>query len=114
MSLSHSTRNTLASICFFLGSVWSFAGAFKLIFGIRITFLLLPHIDLERVSPLPALAVSVVCFALGALLKRTPATQLDRTDVESRESRNAMLYGGEPASPMPASRTPITTRPPSA
>jgi hypothetical protein len=70
MHLSRSTHSVLSSTFFGLGSVWAVAGAFKLLFGVRLTFPLLPPIGLERVSPLPSLAVAAGCFALAAWLGR--------------------------------------------
>ena len=120
--LTRSTRKALADCCYFLGSVWGAAGALKLIFGIRITFPLFPPIDLERVSPGPAIAVAVGLFALGAWLGRGTEAPAGRPDVESlAPSRDALLAaGGVPASPASAAQratpraTPRATRPPSA
>jgi hypothetical protein len=70
LRISRSTRKALADCSYFLGSVWGAAGALKLIFGVRITFPLFPPIDLERVSPWPAIAVALGLFALGAWLGR--------------------------------------------
>lgn len=82
MTLPHSTRKALAACCFFLGSVWGAAGAFKMIFGIRITFPLFPPIDLARVSAVPALAVAIGFAALGAWLGRTSRAPADESDRE--------------------------------
>src|SRR2546423_12058298 len=101
MPISHTTRKALASCCFFLGSVWCAAGAFKLLFGIRITFPLFPPVDLGRVSPLPAIAIAVGLFALGAWLGRTTDAPIDRSGLESPEVPHDALVavGGIPVPP---------------
>jgi hypothetical protein len=75
MVIPSSTRRSLASVCFGLGSVWAVAGAFKLLFGMRLTFPLLPAIGLERVSAVPSLAVAMGLFTAAALLGRTPSAE---------------------------------------
>ena len=117
--VSRSTRKALADCSYFLGSVWGAAGALKLIFGIRITFPLFPPIDLERVSPGPAIAVAVGLFALGAWLGRgTEAPAAGRPNTESLAPPHEALFAAEgvPAPPASAAAkaTPIATRPPSA
>jgi hypothetical protein len=72
MPLSRPTRRALSSISFGLGSVWAVAGAFKLLFGVRLTLFFLPPIGLERVSVAPALGIAVGFFAVAALLARIP------------------------------------------
>ena len=95
VSISRSTRKALADCSYFLGSVWGAAGALKLIFGIRITFPLFPPIDLERVSPGPAIAVALGLFALGAWLGRGTERAADHREIESLEpSREAQLGAG--------------------
>jgi hypothetical protein len=71
MVLPRSLRKTLASISFGLGFVWGVAGAFKLVFGVRMTLVFLPPLDLERVAAVPAVVVALGLFALGAWLART-------------------------------------------
>lgn len=63
-------RGVLAKSCFALGSVWTVAGVLKLIFGVRITLLLFPPLDLDRVSPAPAIAIGLLLVFVGAWLER--------------------------------------------
>ena len=114
MRLSHSTRKTLAGCCFFLSSVWGAAGAFKLIFGIRITFVLLPPLDLERVSPVSALATALGFIVLGAWLGRTSDAPINTSDFEPEESPAELLNadsGLVSRAPVARATTPIGTRP---
>ncbi len=109
LSLSHSTRKTLASCCFFLGSVWGVAAAFKLIFGVRITLPFFPPLDLERIAPLSAIAAALGLFALGARLGRTAEESSDPLGAELLESpTEALLTNGE-MSATPASAEPTAT-----
>lgn len=95
LRISRSTRKALADCSYFLGSVWGAAGALKLIFGIRITFPLFPPIDLERVSPGPAIAVALGLFALGSWLGRGTETNVDHREIGSLEpSREPRLGAG--------------------
>lgn len=71
MQLSERVRSSLSGACYTLAAVWAVAGTFKLIFGIRITFPLLPPVDLERVAAVPSLATAVALIATGAWLSRT-------------------------------------------
>ena len=88
ISISNSARRTIAGGCFFLGSIWASAGLFKLIFGVRITFSLLPPLGLERVNPLPALVVAFGFCVLGAWLERTSReSPLGRTELDTGDSR---------------------------
>lgn len=100
LRVSRSTRKVLADCSYFLGSVWGAAGVLKLTFGVRITFPLFPPIDLERVSPVHAIAVALGLFALGAWLGRGTDAASDHRDVGSLESsREAQLgAGGVPTS----------------
>jgi hypothetical protein len=91
--ISHSTRKALADVSYFLGSVWGAAGALKLIFGIRITFPLFPPVDLERVSPGPAIAIALGLFALGAWLGRGTEPTPDRQEMQSLEPPHAAQLG---------------------
>ena len=121
LRVSRSTRKALADCSYFLGSVWGAAGALKLIFGVRITFPLFPPIDLERVSPVPAIAIAVGLFALGAWLGRGTEATADHREIESLEpSREAQLgAGGVDAMSVsvatkgaaPATRRPAARRP---
>lgn len=118
LRVSRSTRKALADCSYFLGSVWGAAGVLKLIFGVRITFPLFPPIDLERVSPVPAIAIALGLFALGAWLGRGTEAAADHREMESLEpSREAELgVGGMDATPaLVATRAAApATRPPSA
>jgi hypothetical protein len=94
ISISNSARKAIAGGCFFLGSIWAAAGVFKMIFGVRITFSLLPPLGLERVDPLPALVVAFGFCVLGAWLERTSRElPLGRTDLDAGESRYDLPYG---------------------
>lgn len=117
LCVSRSTRKALADCSCFLGSVWGAAGALKLIFGTRITFPLFPPIDLERVSPAPAIAVALGLFALGAWLGRETEAASGQRDVESlAPPREAQLGAGgvptssaavAPRAPQSATRQPL-------
>lgn len=74
MVMSSSVRAMVAKSCFALGSVWAAAGVLKLIFGVRITFLLFPPIDLERVATGPAITIGLVLVFSGAWLERRGAS----------------------------------------
>lgn len=94
ISISNSARKAIAGGCFFLGSIWAAAGAFKLIFGVRITFSLLPPLGLERVNPLLALVVAFGFCVLGAWLERTSReASLGRSDLDAGESRYDLPFG---------------------
>lgn len=70
MVLSRSARNAMAGVCFGLSALWAVAGALKLIFGVRLTILLLPALDLTQIVPARAFGVAVGWMLLGALLGR--------------------------------------------
>lgn len=110
MKLTHSTRKALAGCSFFLGSVWGAAGAFKLIFGIRITFPLFPPLDLDRVSPVPALATALGFIVLGAWLGRTADVPIKGSEFESVQPPPDMLNDGGDV-PLQRARAPMTTTP---
>ncbi len=118
LHVSRSTRKAFADCCYFLGSVWGAAGALKLTFGIRITFPLFPPIDLERVSPGPAIAVALGLFALGAWLGRGAEATVDSREVESLAPSHEAQLGAGGMDAMSASIAEragsAVTRPPSA
>lgn len=96
ISISNSARKAIAGGCFFLGSIWAAAGVFKMIFGVRITFSLLPPFGLERVNPLPALVVAFGFCVLGAWLERTSRESPPlRSDLDVGESRYDLPYGAD-------------------
>ena len=96
ISIYQNVRKSLAGGCFFLGSIWAAAGAFKLIFGVRITYPLLPPIGLERVNPLSALVVALGFCILGAWLERSSReSALERSDLDAGESRYDLPYGAD-------------------
>src|SRR5256885_6120976 len=66
----HVWRSSLAFVSFALGGVWALAGAMKLLFGIAISFVLLPPFGLERINAGLSLLVALVLFGIGALLRR--------------------------------------------
>jgi hypothetical protein len=67
------TRAILAGTCTGLGTLWAAAGVLKLIFGTRITLILFPPLDLERVAAWPAVAIGLLLVFLGAWLQRSSA-----------------------------------------
>ena len=69
MVFPRSLRKALASISFGVGFVWGVAGAFKLVFGVRMTLVFLPSLDLERMAAVQAAVVAPGLFALGAWLR---------------------------------------------
>lgn len=71
MRLSTSARAAFGGACHALGGIWTVAGVLRLIFGVRVTFPLLPPVDLEQVDPILALAVGAVLIAAGAWLGRS-------------------------------------------
>jgi hypothetical protein len=71
MRLSSSVRASLGGACHALGGVWLVAGVLRLIFGVAVTFPLLPPVDLQRVVPGVALAVGGAFVAIGAWLTRS-------------------------------------------
>lgn len=46
MRLSYRLRTIIAGICHGLGAVWAIAATLRLIFGVAVTFPLLPPLDL--------------------------------------------------------------------
>jgi len=70
MRFSSHLRTKLAGACHALGAVWAVAAVLRLVFGVAVTFPLLPPLDLERVQVLPAFAASLGLFLVGALLGR--------------------------------------------
>ena len=112
ISISNSARKTIAGGCFFLGSIWASAGVFKLIFGVRITFSLLPPFGLERVNPLPALVIALGFCVLGAWLERTSReSPLGRPDLDAGESPYDLPHAaGDMFSPTSDRRSTATSR----
>lgn len=93
MTIYHSARKSIAGACFFLGSIWAAAGVFKMLFGVRITLSLLPPLGLERVDPLPALAVGLGFCVLGAWLERTSKeSPLGRSDLDAGDPPYDLPY----------------------
>ena len=84
MRLSNRLRTTIAGVCHGLGAVWAIAATLRLIFGVAVTFPLLPPLDLQRVQVGTAFAISLALFIAGALIGRVrePAasTGLDSPD----------------------------------
>lgn len=86
--LSPSLRKVLAGVCFALSSVWAVAGSFKLIFGVRVTFPLLPPVDLQHVAPAPALTIALVLIFVGGWLGRTDLNSAaEGEELESMDQR---------------------------
>jgi hypothetical protein len=117
MPFSHSTRKVLAGACFALSAVWAVAGAFKLIFGVRITFPLLPPLDLERVAPVPTLAVAVGLMIIGAWLGRTRGA-VSRRGTRGLQMADQQLIADNEVPPFhaasPRESSGVRDRPPSA
>jgi hypothetical protein len=118
VTLSRSTRRLLSDCSFALGSIWGAAGALKLIFGVSVTFPLFPPIDLERVAPIPAIAIALGLFALGAWLGRSREPLAGRAASGSLGASHDTLFATERAPESEASApprmTPIDARPGSA
>jgi hypothetical protein len=83
MLLSRSARDVLAGCCFALSAVWAAAGALKLVFGVRITFVILPPLDLTQIAPARAFWVAVGWMVLGALLGRAGRRRPRETTAEA-------------------------------
>jgi hypothetical protein len=70
MRVSRPVRSALSGAAFAVGSLWAVAGLLHAIFGVAITFPLLPPLDLERISEVSAVAHALAFFAAGAVLGR--------------------------------------------
>ena len=81
-----SLRILLGKTAEVLGTIWTAAGALKLIFGVRITLPLFPPLDLQQVSVWPSLGIGLALVFLGAWLRRTGAEKADRLSVTWRSS----------------------------
>lgn len=64
-------RSRLSGICFALGTVWAVAGAMKAIFGVAITFPLLPPLALDRVDVTRSFIAALVWCLAGAVIGRS-------------------------------------------
>jgi len=83
-------------VAFGLGVIWGVAGAFALLFGTQMTFPLLPPLGLERVAPIPSLAVAVGLFLLGARLgRRSPDSATANKEVRAESDDVAFLKAGD-------------------
>lgn len=113
--LTPTVRRLISTSCFFLGSVWAAAGSFKLIFGVRITFPLLPPLGLERVSPVSACLLALGFFALAAWLGRSSnehANGSGRASVDAEGIALPPQAGPAPMTGVPTQRTPTSVRRP--
>ncbi len=114
--LSTSGRQVLAKICFGLGSVWGVAGAFKLVFGVRLTFPLLPPLGLEQVAAVPAIGAAFALFVFGAYFGRVP-TENDATARGAPAAEEGDVRLSSPGAPSEAvltrKATPVPLRRPS-
>ena len=81
LSMSPNVRRAIATCCHTLGMIWAAAGALKLVFGVRITFLLFPPLDLTRVHVGTSLAIAFVFLAEGAWLRRSALAREVELDV---------------------------------
>lgn len=98
MRRSPSTRASLGGACHALGGVWLVAGVLRLVFGVAVTFPLLPPVDLERVSAGLALAVGGALVAAGAWLGRAARRSAGPASLTGLPSRGpADLPAGSPA-----------------
>ncbi|HEX6806487.1 MAG TPA: hypothetical protein VF118_00785 [Gemmatimonadaceae bacterium] len=113
--LTPTVRRLISTSCFFLGSVWAAAGSLKLIFGVRITFPLLPPLGLERVSPVSACLLALGFFALAAWLGRGSNERANRsapTSVDTEATALPQQAGPAPVTGVPPLRTPTSVRRP--
>lgn len=111
--LSFSSRQVLAKASFGLGTVWGVAGAFKILFGVRLTLPLLPPLGLEHVAAFPALGAALGFFALGAVLGRvsTDLGSANEREPGLEEHRSAQLGASDVNQSMPSRRaTPLPLR----
>lgn len=108
-----SSRKVLANIAFGLGVIWGVAGAFALLFGTQLTFPLLPPLGLDRVAPIPSLAVAVGLFLVGAYLGRTPLDHGVKRDgsVTGGDEILGLNAGDAHAGIPPRAPTPVSVRP---
>lgn len=65
-------RSYVSATCFAIGGVWAVAAALKMIFGIEITFPLLPPLALEKVDVMKSFIAALAWFAAGAVIRRLP------------------------------------------
>jgi hypothetical protein len=86
MRLSANWRRSIAAGCNALGTVWTAAGVLKLVFGVRITFVLFPPIDLGRVNVASSLIIGLVLIVAGAWFRRS-ALSLDHAEEPSSGAR---------------------------
>ena len=70
MRVSRPVLSSLSGAAFAVGGLWAVAGVLHAIFGVAITFPLLPPLDLERISEPSAFAHALAFFAAGAGLGR--------------------------------------------
>jgi hypothetical protein len=68
--LSRPLRSALAGAAFAVGALWAIAGTLHAIFGVAVTFPLLPPFDLAHISEASAFAHALAFFAVGAVLGR--------------------------------------------
>ena len=110
---SQSSRKVLANVAFGLGVIWGVAGAFALPFGTQLTFPLLPPLGLDRVAPIPSLAVAVGLLLIGAYLGRTPVDHGEKSDgsVTGGEEIVALNAGDTHVGMPPRVPTPVSVRP---
>jgi hypothetical protein len=73
--MSRSLKAGLSGACFALGAVWALAAALKLIFGVAVSFPLLPPFSLEQVDVTKSIIVALILFAVAALLGRRGSVQ---------------------------------------
>ena len=71
-------KSALSGVCFALGAVWALAAALKLIFGIAVSFPLLPPFDLEQVHVVRSIITALVLFGVGAVLGRPRSVERER------------------------------------
>jgi len=76
MRLSNRLRSGISGFCHTLGAVWAVAALLRLVFGVAVTFPLLPPLDLVRVHVVPAFAASLALFLVGALIGRVRPEEL--------------------------------------
>lgn len=89
--MSPNVRRAIATCCQTLGVIWAAAGTLKLVFGVRITFLLFPPLDLTRVHVGSSLAIAFVFVAEAAWLRRSALARDAELGVSGSPDVNAPL-----------------------
>lgn len=89
-------RKWAAELSIGLGTIWTWAGVAKMIFGVRITLPIFPAVDLTRVDATPAVLIGLGLVVLGAWLKRGVDLHHGRLPATLAESRVDEALGPGP------------------